>query len=61
MNKDGIDSLYETGFITDVEKMRDFKKLTKEEFLRSYSYLTEEEYRETKRYLDFLQKEGDAK
>ena len=31
-------------FITDEEKMIDFKDLTKEEFLASYSYLTEEEY-----------------
>jgi hypothetical protein len=33
-----------TSFITDKEKMRDFKILTKQEFLRSYSYLTEAEY-----------------
>ena len=33
-----------TSFITDKEKMRDFKILTKEEFLKSYSYLTETEY-----------------
>ena len=33
-----------TDFLDDKEKMRDFKKLTKEEFLKSYSYLTEEEY-----------------
>ena len=33
-----------TSFITDKEKMRDFKLLTKQEFLKSYSYLTEAEY-----------------
>ena len=33
-----------TSFITDKEKMRDFKILTKEKFLKSYSYLTEAEY-----------------
>jgi hypothetical protein len=33
-----------TSFITDKEKMRDFKILTKQEFLKSYSYLTEAEY-----------------
>ena len=33
-----------TSFITDKEKMRDFKILTKEEFLKSYSYITETEY-----------------
>jgi hypothetical protein len=33
-----------TSFITDKEKMRDFKILTKQEFLKSYFYLTEAEY-----------------
>ncbi len=33
-----------TSFITDKEKMRDFKILTKQEFLKSYCYLTEAEY-----------------
>ena len=33
-----------TSFITDKEKMRDFKILTKKDFLKSYSYLTEAEY-----------------
>ena len=33
-----------TDFITDIEKMRDFFKISKEEFLFSYSYLKEEEY-----------------
>lgn len=41
----------ELSFIDDKEKMRDFKKLTKEEFLFSYSYLTEEEYDATMRCL----------
>ena len=31
-------------FITDIEKMRDFFKISKEEFLMSYSYLDEVEY-----------------
>lgn len=44
-------------FITDIDKMRDFKKLTKAEFLQFYSYLTEKEYDETKRYFDWLMKE----
>ena len=34
-------------FITDYEKMRDFRNLSKEEFLASYSYLTPMEYDET--------------
>ncbi len=41
-------------FITDVDKMRDFKELSKEEFLNSYSYLTEEEYNETAAYVEWL-------
>lgn len=41
-------------FITDIEKMADFKVLTKEEFLDSYSYLTEDEYDATAMYLDWL-------
>lgn len=36
-------------FLSDAEKMRDFKELSKEEFLASYSYLTEEEYDNTAR------------
>lgn len=36
-----------TSFITDKEKMSDFKILTKQEFLKSYSYLTEAEYDQT--------------
>lgn len=36
-----------TGFIDDVEKMRDLFGLSKDEFLTSYSYLTEEEYTDT--------------
>lgn len=31
-------------FIEDMEKMKDFLKLSKEDFLKSYSYLYEEEY-----------------
>lgn len=33
-----------THFIDDKEKMRDFKKLTREEFLNTYSYLYSKEY-----------------
>ena len=43
-------------FITDQEKMYDFKKLSRKEFLELYSYLTEEEYDETARYVDWLMK-----
>lgn len=35
-------------FYDDVEKMRDFKALSKEEFLASYNYLKDEEYELTK-------------
>ena len=35
-------------FLDDKEKMRDFKKLSKDEFLDLYSYLTEREYDLTK-------------
>ena len=42
-------------FYDDVEKIRDFKVLSKEEFLKSYSYLTKEEYELTKERVD---KEG---
>lgn len=41
-------------FITDMDKMFDFKILTKEEFLASYSYLTEDEYDATLLYLNWL-------
>ena len=34
-------------FLSDPEKMRDFKKLSKTEFLAFYSYVTEEEYDNT--------------
>ena len=43
-----IEEFKKGNFITDTEKMRDFKELSKEEFLKSYSYLTEEEYDNTK-------------
>lgn len=33
-----------TDFTNDMDKMRDFYKLSKEEFLQSYSYLDEKEY-----------------
>ena len=36
-------------FLDDIEKMQDFKILTKKEFLQSYSYLTEQEYDNTAR------------
>ncbi len=44
-------------FISDAEKMADFKRLSKREFLSSYSYLTEGEYDATLKYLTWL-KEG---
>ena len=44
-----------TDFYDDVEKMRDFKTLSKEEFLMSYNYITDEEYGLTKARVD---KEG---
>lgn len=34
-------------FLDDIEKMHDFRILTKKEFLQSYSYLTEQEYDNT--------------
>lgn len=51
-------------FLSDAEKMRDFKELTKEEFLASYSYLTEKEYDATvrevaQRIADFYDKYTD--
>lgn len=33
-----------TDFVDDLEKMKDFFKITKEEFLNSYSYINEAEY-----------------
>ena len=44
IDQQGERLMQHTSFITDKEKMRDFKILTKEEFLKSYSYLTEAEY-----------------
>lgn len=41
-------------FITDIDKMNDFKKLNKKEFLESYSYLTKDEYDATDLYYDWL-------
>ena len=41
-------------FITDVEKMADFKILSKEEFLNSYSYITDDEYEATRLYFNWL-------
>jgi hypothetical protein len=52
------DNIINSTFITDFEKMKDFKVLSKEEFLNSYSYLTEQEYNLTKSYLEWL-REGD--
>lgn len=39
-------------FLDDEEKMRDFKKLSKDDFLRSYSYLTEKEYDLTRKKIN---------
>ena len=44
-----LQSLSQSNFLDDDEKMADFEILTKEEFLTSYSYLTEQEYDNTKR------------
>ena len=50
MNKTNcLQSLSQSNFLDDDEKMADFEILTKEEFLTSYSYLTEQEYDNTKR------------
>jgi hypothetical protein len=43
-------------FTDDIEKMKDFKLLTKAKFLSSYSYLTEEEYDLTE-HIDFLKQQ----
>lgn len=40
-------TLSQPNFYCDLEKMRDFRTLTKAEFLQSYSYLTEKEYDNT--------------
>ena len=40
-------TLSQPNFYGDLEKMRDFRTLTKDEFLQSYSYLTEKEYDNT--------------
>lgn len=41
-------------FLSDKEKMTDFKNFSKNEFLKSYSYLTEEEYDNTKKLYNSL-------
>ena len=48
---------FNTPFIDDEEKMKDFYILSKDEFLASYSYLTEEEYDATYREV-YGNKEG---
>ena len=47
-----------TDFMDDKEKMRDFKKLTREEFLNTYSYLYPEEYDLTLQELRNLKNAG---
>ena len=47
-----------THFIDDKEKMKDFKKLTREEFLNTYSYLYPEEYDLTLQELRNLKNAG---
>ena len=42
-----VHTLSRPNFYSDIEKMRDFRTLTKAEFLQSYSYLTEKEYDNT--------------
>lgn len=49
-----IDFYIADTFITDAEKMADFKILSMEEFLNSYSYITEDEYEATRLYLNWL-------
>lgn len=51
-NTDDTNPYVNSNFIDDVEKMRDFKILSKEEFLASYSYLTEAEYENTARLFE---------
>lgn len=48
------DDVQSQTFITDVPKMSDFNKLSKEEFLESYFYITSDEYDATKLYYDWL-------
>ena len=48
MNKD----IKNANFLNDMEKMNDFKILTKKQFLQSYSYLTEQEYDNTQKEQD---------
>ena len=47
--------LSQPNFYGDLEKMRDFRILTKTEFLESYSYLTEREYDNTLHIISFNQ------
>jgi len=44
-----IEDIKNANFLNDMEKMNDFKILTKKQFLQSYSYLTEQEYDNTAR------------
>jgi hypothetical protein len=48
-------SIQESNFIDDEEKMIDFNTLTKEQFLNSYSYITEQEYDNTLKQLEATQ------
>ena len=48
MNKD----IKNANFLDDMEKMNDFKILTKKQFLQSYSYLTEQEYDNTQKEIN---------
>jgi len=50
--KPNITKKIDKDFSDDKEKIKDFKKLSKEEFLKSYSYLTEEEYNLTTKRLN---------
>ena len=48
-------------FLSDADKMLDFKSLSKDEFLKSYSYLSEEEYDATQKAFKALDKDLVAK
>lgn len=45
--KNAYEAYKDKSFETDIEKMRDFKELSKEDFLAKHSLTTEEEYRAT--------------
>ena len=46
-NINKIQNIINNSFIFDIEKMQDFKILSKQDFLKSYSYINEIEYNNT--------------